>query len=458
MNPLRTNSHATRSPWTLLRRPAVWVWLLLLISGLFGLVMPLRAQESPAAATGRQVYVLTFDGAITPVLGRYLEQGIEAALATDAQAVLLRLDTPGGNVSVTQQITQMMLAAPVPIVVYVAPPGANAGSAGTFVTLAGHVAAMAPQTSIGAASPVGGQGEDIGETMEAKVKNILSADIRNLADRRGEQATEWAVSAVESAAAATAEEALALGVIDFIATDVGDLVQQMDGFVVTVAGESRTLATGGAIQVPLEMDAVGRFLNFISDPTIASILLSLGILGLLAEIRTPGVGLPGVVGVISLLLAFYALGQLNANFVGLALVGLSIAFFIAEAFTPTFGLFAVAGIAAFVLGAFLLFNDSGYAVPWPAIITLAAGMGGFTIWAGAKAMAAQRRPVITGSEGLMNATAAVREGFTAGELGRVFIAGEWWNAQLVEGDSVPTGAQVTVVGRDGYTLQVVPRQ
>lgn len=406
-----------------------------------------------AQSSSPSVIVLTFRGPVTPVLERYINTGINRALEQNADAVILRLDTPGGSVNVTKNITQRMLAAPVPIVVYVAPPGANAGSAGTFVTLAGHVAAMAPDTSIGAASPVGGQGEEIGETMQAKVENILSADIENLADRRGDEATEWAVAAVREARAATAQQALELGVIDFVANNVDDLLTQMDGFEVQVNGAARTLATDGAQQIPVELTPIERFLNFISDPTIASLLLSLGILGLLIEIRTPGIGVPGVVGAISLLMAFYALGQLDANFAGIALIALAAVLFVAEAFTPTFGLFAVGGIAAFIFGAFLLFNETGYDVPWPAIIILAVVMGVVTIWAGAKAMAAQRRPVITGGEALVGQTARVQESFRAGEAGHVFVAGELWNADLEQGEVV-AGQHVRITGRTGYTLNV----
>lgn len=413
-----------------------------------GAPIPAHAQDSAPS-----VIVLTFSGPVTPVLERYIDTGISRALEQNAAAVVLRLDTPGGSVNVTKNITQGMLASPVPIAVYVAPAGANAGSAGTFVTLAGHVAAMAPDTSIGAASPVSGQGEEIGETMQAKIENILSADIENLADRRGDAATEWAIAAVREARAATAQQALELGVIDFLADSVDDLLTQMDGFVVEINGVARTLETAGAQQVPLELTAIERFLNFISDPTIASLLLSLGILGLLIEIRTPGIGVPGVVGVISLVLAFYALGQLDANFAGIALIGLAAALFVAEAFTPTFGLFAVGGIASFVFGAFLLFNETGYPVPWPAIITLAVLMGAATIWVGAKAMAAQRKPVITGSEALIGQTARVQEAFRAGETGHVFVAGEIWNASLDEGE-VAAGQQVRITGRSGYTLNV----
>ena len=201
-----------------------------------------------------------------------------------AEAVVLRLDTPGGSIDVTNTIIQRMLGAPVPIIVYVAPSGARAGSAGTFITLAGHAAAMAPGTSIGAASPVDMSGGEIDETLGEKIRNILSADIENLAERRGTDAVEWAVAAVQDAAAATAVEALELGIIDVIAADLPALYDQLDGLEVTVQGESTTLETAGAISQPLELTPLQQFLNFISNPGVASILLSLGTLGLILEL------------------------------------------------------------------------------------------------------------------------------------------------------------------------------
>ncbi len=431
----------------------------LLLALLFGLML----SATRADAAGDIVYVLTFEGAVTPVLEQYLANGIEAALASNAEAIILQLDTPGGSVNVTKSITQEMLASPVPIVVYVAPVGAHAGSAGTFVTLAGHAAAMAPGTSIGAASPVDASGGDVGETMQAKIENILSADVENLSTRRGPEATEWAIAAVREAKAATAQQALTLGVIDFIADDVPDLLEQLDGFEVVVLDQPRTLETAEAAPVPLEMSGWQRFLSLIADPTVASLLLSLGILGLITEIRTPGFGIPGIVGIISLMLAFYALGQLDANFAGLALIAVAVALFIAEAFTPTFGLLATGGIIAFILGAMMLFNTPGVEMPWAAIITMAVGMGVFTIWIGAKALAAQRKPPYGGDEALIGKRATVKRSFASDEIGSVFVLGEWWNAKLEHSDRddgtasasrVQKDEDVEIVGRQGYTLLV----
>lgn len=409
--------------------------------------------QNPPPASAQTVYVLTFQGAITPVLDKYLHDSIAAASENNAELIILQLDTPGGSVDVTKSITQRMLASPIPIVVYVAPAGAQAGSAGTFITLAGHVAAMAPGSSIGAASPVGAGGEDVGETMEAKIKNILSADIENLAARRGAEAVDWAVAAVQEAAAATADQALALGVIDVIAVDVSDLLTQLDGVEVVVNGVPRQLETTNTFVVERELNALQQFLNFIANPTVAALLLTLGTAGLVAEVWNPGTWIPGVIGIVCLLLGLYALGQLEANFAALGLIGIAVALFIAEAFTPTFGALTVGGLAAFVLGAALLFDAPGIAVPWVTIIGLAVGLGAFTFFAGSLGLAAQRRPALTGSEGLIGQRAWVKQAFAAGETGSVFVAGEWWNAELHEG-AVKAGDEVKIVARKGYKLIV----
>lgn len=423
------------------------------VAALAGDIAPVFAQAPTPQTATQVVYLLRFRGAVTPVLNKYIQDNIAAATSDGIALLILQLDTPGGSIDVTKAITQQMLAAPVPIIVYVAPAGAHAGSAGTFITLAGHGAAMAPGSSIGAASPVGNSGEEVGETMAAKIKNILSADIENLAARRGEKAVNWAIAAVQEASAATAAQALDLGVIDFVAVDVADLLTQLDGFTVTVNGESRQLRTEDAVVVERELSPLQRFLNLIANPTIATLLLTIGSAGLLAEVWNPGTWIPGVVGLICLLLGLYALGQLDANFAALGLLALAVALFIAEAFTPTFGTLAIGGIAAFVLGAALLFDTPGIAVPWVTVFGLAIALAAFTFFAASLGLAAQRRPALTGSEGLIGRRAQVKQPFAHGEPGRVFVTGEWWNAELQDG-RVQAGDEVTVIGRRGYTLIV----
>lgn len=423
-------------------------WLLMCVSPAQAqLALPGRAQQGP-------VYLITFKGAITPVLADYLGSTISTAIANNAEAVVLQLDTPGGSVDVTKTINQLILGSPVPVIVYVAPSGAQAGSAGTFITLAAHVAAMAPGTSIGAASPVDSSGQDIGETLAAKATNILSADIENLATRRGDAAVEWAIAAVTEARAATAAQALELGVIDFIAENVDVLLQRADGMSISMQdGNTRTLHTAGATVVEEQMGLVQRFLNFITNPTIATLLITLGTAGLLAEVWNPGTWVPGVIGGISLLLGLYALGQLDANFAGLALMGIGLALFIAEAFTPSFGALLVAGLIAFGLGALLLFNDTGYRVPWEAIVPTAVALGAFTFFISAKGLAAQRAPSPVGAASLIGMTGYAKEELLSGLPGSVFVNGEWWTATLDAG-SVQAGESVRVVGRRGINLIV----
>ena len=417
------------------------------------LVHPVTARSLPQTPAAPRVVVLDFIGPVTPVLDAYLLDGIQLATSSGASAVILRLDTPGGSVEVTKRIIQTMLASPTPIIVYITPSGARAGSAGTFVTLAGHLAAMAPGTSIGAASPVDVTGGDVDATLKAKLTNILSADIENLAARRGDAATQWAVAAVQDAVAATAVEALDLGVIDLIADDLPDLLRQADGRLVTVGSTPVPLDTADALPILFPMSPMQRGLNLLADPSLATILLSLGVLGLVIEIRTPGFGFPGIVGMLALILAFFGLGQLDANLAGLALMAVALALFIAEAFTPTFGVLSTGGIIAFILGGALLFDVPGIGIPWVTLVSLAVVLGGLTILAGYLALKAQRRPVITGDDALIGHLARVKTDFSAGETGSVYLLGEWWNARLTAG-TLRAGDQATVVARDGFTLVV----
>lgn len=431
------------------------VYLSALFLGLLGPVAAYFAVPGYAQSGQPHVYALTFQGAVTPVLREYLGDGIEAAQASGAEAVILQLDTPGGSVDVTKQINQLILGSSIPVIVYVSPSGAQAGSAGTFITLAAHVAVMAPGSSIGAASPVSAGGEEVGDTMMAKVVNILSADIENLAERRGERAVEWAIAAVQEAAAATANQALEIGIIDFIARDLADLLNQTDGFTVTVQGREQVLNTGDALVRPIDMNPIQQFLNFIANPQVATILLTLGSVGLIAELYNPGTFVPGSIGLVSLLLGLYALGQLDANFTGLALIVLALILFVGEAVTPTFGALAVGGAISFVFGSVLLFDAPGLSVPWPTIIGLATFMTLFAIFAGGKGLSAQRRRPHSGSEGIIGRRAVVRVAFDEQGHGRVFLDGELWNANFTgQGTPPAQGEHVTITAREGFTLTV----
>lgn len=415
---------------------------------------------SPGAAQGANaVYVMTFDGPVNPVLVSYMERAIDQATTRGAQAVVLRLDTPGGQVDLTQDIVKMMRASPVPVIVYVWPTGAMAGSAGTFITLAGHAAAMAPGSSIGAASPVTGGGEDLGETLQRKATNILAADIENLAARRGEDAVEWARKAVIDAEAATAERALALNVIDVIATDVDDLLRQLDGFEVEVQGEMRTLDFANAQAVDVGMTNIEQFLSTLIDaiaiPGIAILLIVLGVQAIIGEFSQPGGYVAGIVGAIALLLGLFALGILNANWVGLAFIALSFLLFIMELVTPTSGALTLGGVVTFIMGSVVLFRGTGVDIPWGTIIALTVITVLFFTFVVAKAFKAQRRRPASGAESLLGQPAIARSELNP--HGKVLVQGELWDAELrAAGQSAPIDAHLVVVGREGFHLFVEP--
>ena len=424
----------------------VGFYLLLVLAAL----LPGASAQEPG-----QVLVLTFKGAVTPILSSYVERGILAAESGGAEALILQLDTPGGSSDITKEISQRMIQARVPIVVYVAPARAHAGSAGTFITLAAHVAAMAPGSSIGAASPVSGEGQELPETMLKKATNILVADIKNLAQRRGEKAVEWAARAVEEAAAATAQEALELGVIDVIANDVDDLLQQLDGFEVEVGGEKHTLRTAGAPVAHLPLNSFEQFMNTVLNPNIAFILLTLGLNALLFELSSPGGYAAGIVGAVCLLLGLYALGVLPVNYSGLFFIGLAFVLFVLDIKAPTHGALTLGGIASFVFGALMLFNSPYFGVSLPLVIGVGLATGGFFFFAMAKAVAAQRVPAVTGGEGLVGQIAEARTGLDP--EGIVFVQGERWNA-VAEDGPVAAGERVEVLGRDGFRLRVRKRK
>jgi Membrane-bound serine protease (ClpP class) len=302
-----------------------WLGVLMLLLGAGGV-------EADAAP---RVVWLRVEGALTPVVADYLRRGIEVAQDQGAEALVLQLNTPGGEVNLTLRLVSMIRESPVPVIVYVAPRGAIAGSAGTLVTLAGHLAWMAPETAIGAASPVGGQGEDLPQTLSQKVKEILKAQVRSLAERRGPDAVRLAEAAVESAKAVSAREALEAGLIDGIAESPEDLLRQLDGRTVSVSGGTRTLRMQGAVIVPLPMNIVEEILHRLVDPNIALILLAIGVQAILIELSNPGGWVAGFIGVVCLLLAAYGIGVLPVNWLGLLLIAVAIVLFILDIKAPT---------------------------------------------------------------------------------------------------------------------------
>jgi membrane-bound serine protease (ClpP class) len=421
------------------------------VSSLMWLALILSIASGAGAQEARHVDVLEIEGPVTPIMISYIERGINTAESDGAEVLVIQLNTPGGQVDLMNEIIQIILDANVPVTVYVYPRGAYAASAGTLITLSGHIAAMAPGTTIGAASPVGQQGEDLGETLEQKYKEDLKAQARALSRRRGEEAVAWAESAVEEAKAATAQEALDLGVIDFVAVDLNDLLVQMDGFQVTVDSQEITLKTGDATVRQVPMSFVEQFLHIITNPTIAFILLTLGINAILFELSSPGGYVAGLVGAICLLLAFYSLGVLPVNYAGLIFIVLAFVLFFIDIKAPTHGALTVGGIVSLVAGALILFNSPLYRVSIAAVVAVAVVTAGFFAFAVAKVVQAQKRQAVTGREGLIGQVAQARTAFDP--EGTVLVKGELWRAVGVDGPIEP-GEWVEIVAVDGFRLQV----
>jgi membrane-bound serine protease (ClpP class) len=424
-----------------------WRWTFVLL----WLVLAFSAFGGTAAGQATHVDVLEIEGPVTPIMISYIERGIRTAEDDGAQALVIVLDTPGGQVDLMNEVVQAILRSRVPVMVYVYPSGAYAASAGTLITLAGHIAAMAPGTTIGAASPVGSQGEDLGETLETKLKEDLKAQARALADRRGEEAVAWAESAVEEAKAATAHEALEMGVIDFVASDLSDLLQQADRFQVTIQGQEVVLETAGARIEELPMTFVEQVLHTITNPTIAFILLTIGVNAILFELSSPGGYAGGIVGGICLLLAFYALGVLPVNYTGLIFIALAFVLFVVDLKAPTHGVLTVGGVVSLVAGALLLFNSPLYRVSLSAVVAVAVVTGLFFAFALAKVIQSRRRPAVTGREGLVGRVGVARTRLDP--EGTVLVQGELWRSTAIDGP-IERDERVNVVAVEGFTLRV----
>ena len=419
---------------------------------LAGLVLSLIA-AAPVAAEPTPVSLIHIDGVINPVTMRLVELAIDRAQAQRSQALIIELDTPGGLERSMRGIVQRMLNAELPVIVYVAPTGARAASAGVFITMAAHVAAMAPATNIGAAHPVALSGGVDKESMK-KIENDAAAFIRTVALERGRNA-DWAEKAVRQSVSITEREAVQLKVVDLIAASVSELLDKIDGRTVKTIKGPRTLATRGAPVKPIEVGFRDRVLNVITDPNVAYILMMLGTIGLLAELYNPGAIFPGVIGAISIILAFFAFQSLPINYAGLLLILLGLALLIAEIKFVSHGVLAIGGVVAMGLGSLMLFDApeaSGLRISWGVIIATVgttAGLFLFVITAGVRAFA--RRPLL-GVSGLVGETAVAR-GPLAPE-GQVAVHGEIWRA-VAEGGPVEDGAVVRVVDVQGLTLKVV---
>jgi membrane-bound serine protease (ClpP class) len=404
-----------------------------------------------ASAAPAPVATIELEGVISPVTLRLVGIAIDRAQAERAQALVIQLDTPGGLERSMRAIVQRMMNAEVPIIVFVAPTGARAASAGVFITMAAHVAAMAPATNIGAASPVA-MGGSADKTMMKKVENDSAAFIRTVAVERGRNA-EWAEKAVRQAVAITEREAVKLKVIDLVADSIPDLLEKVDGRTIKLPKSTVTLATKGAPLRPIEIGFRDRFLNVITDPNVAYVLMMLGMLGLFFELSNPGVILPGVIGGISLILAFFAFQSLPINYAGLLLILFGIVLLVAEIKIVSHGVLAIGGMISMALGSLMLFDapEVGFRVSWWVIgptVGATAGLFLFVITAGVRALG---RPPATGAEGLVGKLATVRERLAP--EGQVLVLGEIWRA-VADGEPLEPGVQVRIVAVDGLTLRV----
>ena len=403
------------------------------------------------AATDRTIHVHPVEGVINPVIVEYMLESLDRARQENAAAVVFQLDTPGGLVESTRLIVKALLNAEVPVVVYVSPSGAHDASAGTFITMAGHVAAMAPGTNIGAAHPVSGEGKDIEGDMRKKAENDVAAFARSIADKRGRNA-DWAEKAVRESVSITETEAVEQKVIDLVANDVPDLLRQLDGRKVLLSGGEVTLHTADAVVRHRHMSWRQQVLAVLSHPQFALMMLSLGSLGLLIELYNPGLIFPGVIGAISLLLAFYSLQTLPINYAGLMLIGLALVMFILEIKVTSFGMLTVGGIISMFLGSLMLIDspEDYLRIPLSTIILVVGTTAAlFTFVIGAAVRSVRRQPV-SGMEGMRGATGTVVKRLDP--AGTVFVHSTLWSARSAS--PIEVGATIRVIGVDGLKLTV----
>ena len=416
-------------------------------------IIPTLIPGPPAEATEPFVLLATYEGVINPVSAEYLHEALISAQEGGAQALIFRLNTPGGLDTSMRLIIKDMTGATVPVVVYVSPPSSRAASAGVFITMAAHVAAMAPGTNIGAAHPVAMGGGEMDKTMREKVENDSVAYMKSIAERRGRNAV-WAEDAVRKSVSVTEREAIKLKIIDMVAEDVPALLKQLDGRTVALQNGQAVLHTTGAVVREYPMGLRLEFLKTLSDPNIAYLLMTIGTIGIMAELYNPGAILPGIVGAISLILAFYSFQSLPVNYAGVLLFLLGIVFFILEATVTSYGLLAIGGVASMLLGSVMLIKSDVefLQISWSVILPVVGLVAIFSLFIVGMGVKAMRRRPLTGREEMVGLVGIVKTALTP--HGQVAVHGELWDA--VSDQPLQPGEEAEVTRVDGLRLHVKP--
>ena len=403
------------------------------------------------------IMVMELDGAVAPASLQYLDRAVKVAERNNAEALILQLNTPGGAISTMNEMVQIIRTSNVPVIVYISPQGAMAGSAGTLITLAGHASAMAPETIIGAASPINSDGTDIGETAKAKEIEALKATVRTLAEGRGEDAIAIAEATIEEARAVSASEAYEAGLVDFIAEDLGDLLEQLNGFEVTVLGESRPLDTANTRVEDIPLTLIEQLLKMLTDPNIVFLLIAIGTQSIFIELGSPGGWVAGFIGVVALSLAVYGMGILPVNWFGLIFIIVSFVLFILELKTTAAGALTVAGIGSFIVGALVLFNSPGTPdfarVSVPLVIVVAVLIAAMFTALVSFALRALKAPVRMGQKSLVGLQGVATADFAPD--GAVRVGSELWTAQKADRtETISKGERIEVISVEGLRLIV----
>ena len=429
------------------------------IALLLGLAGPLAGQTHAQAPAGPHALVITIDGVINPVKDRFLKRALDEAQESGATLLVIKLDTPGGLLTSTRDMVEQLLDSPLPTAVYVSPAGAQAGSAGTFITAAANFAVMAPGSNIGAATPVSATGEDLDETLASKVENDAAALIRSIAQERGRN-SELLEATVREAASYTAQEALDGNVVDFIAEDMGSLLSQLDGLTAQTPAGPVTLETRGLATRDLEKNLLETLLEFLADPNVSFLLLTIGGLGIVIELFNPGLLVPAIVGVICLILAFVALGNLPVNWAGVALILLAIVLAAAEVMVAGFGILGIGSVVSLVIGGLLLFARFGDVSPtlpplsvnrW-LIVGAAVVVGGGVLYLAREAVKSRRQRPADATAAIVGETGVVT--IALSPRGAVRVANDTWTAVSADGSQIEVGEPIRVIEVDGLVLTV----